>query len=300
MATIKGLLGVTATHSLLSLYDECLSVAKKEQRQNAPLLTTVSSDSSQTQQTLTCGATKPLLVPLSLHEAQATLLDFDKTQWNAQSDRPKYLPIGVIRSMRVLLQHCKTANDATTNDGAATTSSTVDQLEQALGETQIYFTPPPQSNDNDSYAKRKFRERMERLRLQNEETNYYKMTSNVGGKKQQDDDITTKSMTYAASVGLNMIVAPISFGVFMFFFSGPVLRFVWKEFKVLPGGTDIRKVIIGVISGVAMLFIEMILFVIRTHELDRAMIKKQKKKGTSVQPFGEYSSVSKKTYGKEE
>ncbi|CAB9527084.1 expressed unknown protein [Seminavis robusta] len=254
-ASKKHLEGVAATHSLLSLYDECLSIAKRDQSQTKPLLTTVSSDSSETPHGALSTTGQPLVAPLALHEAHSALLEFDKTQWNAETKHPKCLPIAVIRSMKVVLHQCQT-ND-TTNDNATTT--TVEQLERALSDTQLYFTPPrdPQNSDNnDSYAKRKFQERMEKLRLQNEETNYYKMTSNVGGKKQQDDDITTKSMTYAASVGLNMIVAPISFGVFMFFFSGPILGFVWREFKVQPGGTDIRKVIIGVISGVAMLFIE--------------------------------------------
>ena len=42
--------------------------------------------------------------------------------------------------------------------------------------------------------------------------------------------------------------------------------------------------IIGVVSGVAMLFIEMTLFVIRTHEFDDGMKRKKKKK--TVSPFG--------------
>jgi hypothetical protein len=41
---------------------------------------------------------------------------------------------------------------------------------------------------------------------------------------------------------------------------------------------------IGVVSGVAMLFIEMTLFVIRTHEFDDGMRKKNKK--NKVSPFG--------------
>jgi Endoplasmic reticulum-based factor for assembly of V-ATPase len=284
---LKRLEGVTATHSLLSLYDECLSLAKKEQTK--PLLVTVSTDSSEAPRTplAPCSGspTSTMLLPrLSLDDARSALVEFDKAQWNAEPKKAKCLPIGVLRAVKLILQH--------SNDVAK-----VAKLEEALGRSQLQFTAPPADDTAESREKRGWQKRMDRLRLQNEETNYYKMTSNVSTKSKKDDDITTKSMTYAASVGLNMIVAPISFGVFMYFFSGPVLNFVWSNF-VVQGGVDIRRVIIGVTSGVAMLFIEMLLFVIRTHEMDRQMRKKQKKKGTSVKPFGEYSSAMEKKFVK--
>jgi hypothetical protein len=131
--------------------------------------------------------------------------------------------------------------------------------------------------------KAKFQKRMERLRLQVEDHAYQSLTKNIQ-KHREDDDITTKSMTYAASVGLNMIVAPISFGVFMYFFAGQIFSWMFGEVEVKPHQTDIRRVIAGVVSGVAMLFIEMILFVIRTHTLDKSVRRKQAKK--KISPFG--------------
>ena len=129
---------------------------------------------------------------------------------------------------------------------------------------------------------------MGKLRLQNEETKYTKITNNIKDQR-QEDDTTTKSMTFAASVGINMIVAPISFGAFMYFFSGGVFDFFWPpptegEYDDFnnnrnnrnPTGVDIKRVIIAVISGVAMMIIEMILFVIRTHEFEAHTTKKEK------------------------
>lgn len=43
---------------------------------------------------------------------------------------------------------------------------------------------------------------------------------------------------------------------------------------------------IGVVSGVGMLFVEMILFVIRTHEFDAVMTKKKRKRAATISPFG--------------
>jgi len=95
-------------------------------------------------------------------------------------------------------------------------------------------------------------------------------------------------MTYAASVGLNMIVAPISFGVFMYFFAGSIFnRFFGSDNdNDTSGNVDIKRVIAGVVSGVCMLFVEMILFVIRSHELDSSVRKKGKRKENRANPFG--------------
>jgi hypothetical protein len=64
-----------------------------------------------------------------------------------------------------------------------------------------------------------------------------------------EDDVTTKSMTYAASVGLNMIVAPISFGVFMYFFAGAIFGWMTgnddRESSRPHHQTDIKSVITG-------------------------------------------------------
>lgn len=275
----KRLEGVTATPDLWTLYDECLAICQKGE--GKPLLTSAPTDSETVQSS---SQTTALLLALSFDEARAALINFQE-DIKKKRKRPKILPISVIRAFKVVFQNNNNNDDS------------VAKLEEALSKTQLAFTPPDTSASEKTPEQKKFRARMERLRLQNEESKYYNLTSNIGNAPISDDHITTKSMTYAASVGLNMIVAPLSFGVFMYFFSGPVLNFLFEaHVPTHEGQVDIRKVIIGVVSGVAMLFIEMILFVIRTHELENALRKKAKKKGTAVKPFGEYSSNSKKTY----
>jgi len=123
---------------------------------------------------------------------------------------------------------------------------------------------------------------MERLRLRAEEQKYHRLTNNLD--KVIEDDVTTRSMTYAASIGMNMIVAPISFGVFVYFFAGHMF---FKDAELAPGQTvHIGKVISAVVAGVGMMFIEMILFVIRSHELDVHTTKKKKKKVYEHGAFG--------------
>ncbi|KAI2510268.1 Endoplasmic reticulum-based factor for assembly of V-ATPase [Fragilaria crotonensis] len=157
-------------------------------------------------------------------------------------------------------------------------------LSAALSTKLVFSTPtsPPTKTEEEAC---RFQKRMDRLRLRAEESRYKALTGNID--TYVADDVTVKSMTYAASVGLNMIVAPISFGVFMYFFAGQI--FTWisasPHVELGPHEVDIRRVIAGVISGVAMLFIEMILFVIRTHTMDKSSRKKAQKMKT-ISPFG--------------
>jgi hypothetical protein len=181
---------------------------------------------------------------------------------------PEYVPLTIVSALQTLVPG-------------------KDALEKALEGTSLFFTPPPIEQD-ETQARRKFNQRMKKLRLQYEETKYVRLTNNLQNEVQ--DDITAKSMSYAASVGLNMIVAPLSFGCFMYFFAGGVFDyFLGEDFSSrTTGGTDIKRVIVGVISGVVMLFIEMTLFVIRTHEVEAAQMQKKKRR-KPVQPFGVYS-----------
>jgi len=161
-------------------------------------------------------------------------------------------------------------------------------LEAALNQTkQLSFEKLPSNRTATKQSHDpKFQKRLERLRLQDEERSYLNLTTNLKTVASlKDDNITVKSMTYAASVGLNMIVAPISFGVFMYFFAGSIFNRLFGM-ENNSGDIDIKRVIAGVVSGVFMLFVEMILFVIRSHELDSAVRKKSKRKENRANPFG--------------
>lgn len=190
----------------------------------------------------------------------------------------KWIPISLLRAM----QHVLNQKDR-------------QRLEEALmHNTSLVFTPKPPTADL-TKEQEEYRKRMERLSLKHEERRYTDLTSNVN-KAPEKDDITTRSMTYAASVGLNMVIAPLSFGCFMYFFAGGLLDYFFESDS---SKSDIKRVIIGVVSGVVMLFIEMLLFVIRTHEMDEAMRKKSKGSSNTQVPFSQYTSDTKKTFVEE-
>lgn len=278
--------GLQTTAKVSALYKECLAYCQSHE--SKPLLTTVSTDDSEELEapndaSITSRVAR-LLRPLSLEEAVTVVLEFDAKTNKSQK---KSLPIPVLRALHVVLQSSQQPPSAQHQNN----------LDEALSHTQLAFSAPVSTSTKSSQDQAKFQARMDRLKLQHEATQYCHLTHNIDSGRNQQDDVTTKSMTYAASVGLNMIVAPLSFGVFMYFFSGPLLNVAFERFQPThPGAVDVRKVIIGVLSGVGMLFVEMMLFVIRTHEFERGMRRKDKKQKSVVKPFGDYSSATPYTY----
>jgi hypothetical protein len=204
------------------------------------------------------------------------------------------LPLSSVRAMRtIILQQCNESDETK----SALLADLNAALSAAISAKGLQFTAPPTKPDKLSAEEARYQKRIERLRLKAEENRYSRLVTNLDRKVA--DDETMKSMTYATSVGMNMIVAPISFGAFMYFFSGQLFGRVLDkdgdgQSRHINNNVDIRAVIAGVISGVIMLFIEMTLFVIRSHEMDAAVTKKQRKR--QVNPFGYDKRTAARTF----
>ena len=96
-------------------------------------------------------------------------------------------------------------------------------MEAAIRAAGLFFVPTAAGDARTSKKTKKSVEverRLERLRVLDKERLYGKLTRNLWTHSStKDDDITTRSMMYISSVWLNMIIAPISFDVFMYFFA---------------------------------------------------------------------------------
>jgi len=167
------------------------------------------------------------------------------------------------------------------------------EFDCAISECALMFTK--MTEDKNDPERTKYEKRMKRLRLKVEEKKYMKLTENLTSVR-IDHDKTTKSMTYATSIGANMIVAPISFGIFVYFFAGQFIDFEDKHTRI-GKRKDAKRVIFSILAGVFMLFAEMILYVIRSHQLDVHTTKKKKK--TSLNPFGHYNAKTVKNHNEE-
>ena len=187
------------------------------------------------------------------------------------------LPLAGVSAMKYLINNSQSKQEQK--------DLLIQLLESALSQSTLSFKPKPTPNNDPAFKKR-----LERLRLQDEERSYNNLTTNLKtASSLKDDNVTAKSMMYATSVGLNMVVAPTTFGVFMYFFAGSIFsKFFDSEETIDMRGDniDVRRVIAGVVSGVFMLFVEMILFVIRSHELDASVRKKSRRKENRANPFG--------------
>lgn len=216
------------------------------------------------------------------------------------------LPLIAVRALRSVFVHLndeelirnkeyKTNNSPQQDEQRKKQQSPLHRLELALSRTQLCFKNKKCDEKNSSeqirLSKERYKTRMERLRMRSDERKYTKLTSNID--RYVADDVSVKGMMYATSIGLNMIVAPIATGTVMFFFAGALFNWIegdndgvaGKSNRNNNGAIDIKRIIAGVVSGVAMLIIEMVLFVIRSHEMDRHVCKKVKIKGEE-NPFG--------------
>ena len=131
-----------------------------------------------------------------------------------------YIPVGRIGPLISLLVNLRTASDADKTRLHA-------DLEAAIRAARLSFVPTAAGDARTSKKTKKsveVKRRLECLRVLDKERLYGKLARNLWTHSStKDDDITTRSMMYtASSVGLNMIIAPISFNVFMYFFAGEI------------------------------------------------------------------------------
>ena len=84
-----------------------------------------------------------------------------------------------------------------------------------------------------------------------------------------DKESNIKIMSHVTSIGLNVIVAPMSFCVLVCFFLQPLFTWGLSDHTMEDLNNkkvDVKRVVIAVIIGIIMIFIEIILFVIRLHK----------------------------------
>eukprot|EP00555_Chaetoceros_dichaeta_P008521 CAMPEP_0198258738 /NCGR_PEP_ID=MMETSP1447-20131203/8078_1 /TAXON_ID=420782 /ORGANISM="Chaetoceros dichaeta, Strain CCMP1751" /LENGTH=312 /DNA_ID=CAMNT_0043945923 /DNA_START=33 /DNA_END=971 /DNA_ORIENTATION=+ len=294
----KSRIGVKSTPELQSLIQRVLALPQHEE-EDSPAAT--DDDTNGVTPTLKSRVVDAALKPELISSARTTIQKYidekeEEEDVNDESTSPSSnsIPLNVIHATRSLIHH---HNSKQSNETPSPSPPTLlMELEQSLlnAGKLIFHTNTPKQTEASKTHDAAYQRRLERLRFLSQERDYTKLTSNLDTTVAAD--VSVKSMMYATSVGLNMIVAPITFGVFMYFFSGALFGY-WDgaiEHDKNSGKLDIRKVIIGVISGVAMMFIEMILFVIRNHEMDRHVTKKMKNEKRN--PFGYVKAHQKRTF----
>lgn len=285
----KSLEGVSCSQELQSTLEKIVALPQSKDKE--PTFKDDNDDDAKH----TCEIKKALSPNLTILEASSFLrsaLDITKTIDDGETEdetRDKdviVIPLKTIPAAKFLLESSSTASNEK--------DELNDQLQTCLQKSKLIFTRPPTVEKELTKEQLSFQKRLTMLRLRQQERKYTGLTSNIDKKVEQDEAIS--GMMYATSVGANMIVAPITFGVFMYFFGSKI--FTWfddsESASRKEGQLDIRGVIVGVISGVMMLFIEMILFVIRNHEMDKYLTRKKKTDRTNA--FGYSKKRAERTF----
>lgn len=287
--------GIELTPELSSIVESVLAlpqptVPTKEEENEDDKSGTLASEGSSSPRSMCASSPSALLEQVQVakrgilqssftaYEAKSMLKDtIESVKLTNKDAASAALPLAGVSAMQYLINNSQSKQEQK--------DLLIQLLESALRQSALSFKTKPAPNNNPAFTKR-----LERLRLQDEERSYNNLTTNLKtASSLKDDNVTAKSMMYATSVGLNMVVAPTTFGVFMYFFAGSIFsKFFDSEETIDMRGNniDVRRVIAGVVSGVFMLFVEMILFVIRSHELDASVRKKSRRKENRANPFG--------------
>lgn len=270
---MKKLEGINLTPEILRIAESALTldIPKKDDDN----VTATNNKKLQSAQAMACATYSP---SKAYHIIEGFLNEVKQQQKNNNEYNPTkdVVPIQVIKSIHTILK----IQSSTSTNGADITT-----LNNEIQKSYLTYTMPQPPTQSELKAKEEYKKRLEKLKLYEEERKYGSITNNIQLKVDEESNI--KSMSYATSIGLNMIVAPISFGVFMYFFSHQLFTWGLSDDAMEDLNNkkvDVKRVITAVISGVIMLFIEMILFVIRSHEMEEA-IRKKKKVNANPSPF---------------
>ena len=155
---------------------------------------------------------------------------------NAQNadDTLNPIPLNAVTIAKAIAAASDTASaSASASTPRTSTITSLQKLNRALERTQLEFSKPPKPPKSQVYQTR-----IVKLKLAEQERNYTKLTKNI--HHAEADDATIQSMMYAASVGANMIVAPISIGVLMYFFAGKLFSFITPGYQPEPGMINIK------------------------------------------------------------
>ncbi|KAJ1459687.1 hypothetical protein M885DRAFT_613290 [Pelagophyceae sp. CCMP2097] len=136
-----------------------------------------------------------------------------------------------------------------------------ESLRAALRGAALVFASPKAVPPNADLARRRTY-----LARKAEERAYAKMTGNVHEKPHSAEDSMGKSLRFQASVGVNMIVAPVA----MFFVAYIAARNLVASQR--------WRVVLGLGAAIVMLFIEMTLYIARSLAVERDASKRKSKK----------------------
>ena len=133
------------------------------------------------------------------------------------------------------------------------------RLRDTLRGSKLVFAPPPQKTTSEAVARRR-----NILQARAERRAYDKMVESVAPRPVRPEERVATSLKHSFTVSANMIMTPVGVGA---------VGYRLAKHKV----PEKHRIVVALVCGVGMLFVEMILFLARTYSVEAHTAKRERR-----------------------
>ena len=133
------------------------------------------------------------------------------------------------------------------------------RLRDTLRGSKLVFAPPPQKTTSEAVARRR-----NILQARAERRAYDKMVESVAPRPVRPEERVATSLKHSFTVSANMVMTPVGVGA---------VGYRLAKHKV----PEKHRIVVALVCGIGMLFIEMILFLARTYSVEAHAAKRERR-----------------------
>ena len=133
------------------------------------------------------------------------------------------------------------------------------RLRDTLRGSTLVFAPPPQKTTSEAVARRR-----NILQARAERRAYDKMVESVAPRPVRPEERVATSLKHSFTVSANMVMTPVGVGA---------VGYRLAKHKV----PEKHRIVVALVCGIGMLFIEMILFLARTYSVEAHAAKRERR-----------------------
>ena len=133
------------------------------------------------------------------------------------------------------------------------------RLRDALRGSRLVFAPPPQKTTSAAVARRR-----NILQARAERRAYDKMVESVAPRPIRPEERVATSLKHSFTVSANMVMTPVGVGA---------VGYRLAKHKV----PEKHRIVVALVCGIGMLFVEMILFLARTYSVEAHTAKRERR-----------------------
>ena len=139
------------------------------------------------------------------------------------------------------------------------TTGSSGRLRDTLRGAKLVFAPPPQKKTSEAVARRR-----NILQARAERRAYDKMVESVAPRPVRPEERVATSLKHSFTVSANMVMTPVGVGA---------VGYRLAKHKV----PEKHRIVVALVCGIGMLFVEMILFLARTYSVEAHTAKRERR-----------------------